>query len=129
MARDPAVNCHPSFKNYLAPLFSFYRYTMAIIYHVTSAAEWQAAQAQGAYEAPSLAIEGFIHCSEAAQVEGVLKRYFAGKTGLVKLSIDTERLTHRLQYEIAPSLNEAFPHVYGSINLDAVIAVDAIADR
>ena len=102
---------------------------MPIIYHVTIAAEWQTAQEQGFYQAPSLALEGFIHCSEAGQVAGVLQRYFRGKTGLVKLTIDTEKLTSRLQYDLAPSINEAFPHVYGPINLDAVVAVDAITDR
>jgi uncharacterized protein (DUF952 family) len=39
---------------------------------------------------------------------------------LVKLVIQPEKLTHTLKYEIAPSLNVAFPHVYGVINLDAV---------
>jgi uncharacterized protein (DUF952 family) len=102
---------------------------MAIIYHVTTAAEWKSAQEQGIYIAPSLASEGFIHCSEAGQVEGVLQRYFAGKAGLIKLSIDTEKLTSRLQYDVSPSINEAFPHVYGPVNLDAVIATSNIADQ
>ena len=99
---------------------------MAIIYHVTTAHEWQAAQEKGCYEAPSMATEGFIHCSDEGQVAGVLERYFAGKQDLVKLVIDTNRLQHRLQYDLSPSVNEAFPHVYGPINLDAVIAVEAL---
>lgn len=97
---------------------------MAIIYHVTTRGEWEAAQQSGRYEAPSLTSEGFIHCSEASQVEGVLQRYFSDKTDLVMLTIDTKKLTSRLQYDLAPSINEEFPHVYGPINTDAVVLVE-----
>jgi uncharacterized protein (DUF952 family) len=102
---------------------------MAIIYHVTTAEEWQEAQGKGNYVAPSLVTEGFIHCSEAGQVAGVLERYFAGKQNLVKLVIDTGRLKHRLQYDIAPSMGEAFPHIYGPINLEAVIKLEPVEDK
>lgn len=94
-----------------------------IIYHVTTKEEWIIAQVNDYYEAPSLAIEGFIHCSKANQVQGVLERYFAGKTNLVKLVIDTTLLTNELKYELAPSISEEFPHVFGTINLDAVVEV------
>ena len=94
-----------------------------IIYHVTTKEEWIIVQVNDYYEAPSLAIEGFIHCSTANQVQGVLERYFTGKTNLVKLVIDTTLLSNELKYELAPSVNEEFPHVYGTINLDAVIEV------
>ena len=92
-----------------------------IIYHITSFDEWEIAQAKGYYEAPSLAIEGFIHCSTEAQVQGVLDRYYSGKTNLVKLVIDTTLLAHPLKYELAPSVQEEFPHIFGVINLNAVI--------
>jgi uncharacterized protein (DUF952 family) len=99
---------------------------MATIYHVTTAPEWEEAQKTGYYTAPSLELEGFIHCSQASQVAGVLQRYFAGKENLVKLTIDTEKLEHRLQYDLAPSINEEFPHVYGPINITAVEKVETI---
>jgi uncharacterized protein (DUF952 family) len=99
---------------------------MAIIYHVTSSSEWEAAKAKGYYEAPSLATEGFIHCSQDHQVEGVLQRYFSGRTDLVKLVIDTEKLNVPLRYELAPSVGESFPHLYGPLNLEAVEGVEAI---
>ena len=34
---------------------------MAIIYHLTSEAEWESAQGKEDYQAESLALEGFIH--------------------------------------------------------------------
>ncbi|MDB5253064.1 MAG: hypothetical protein JWP27_2233 [Flaviaesturariibacter sp.] len=99
---------------------------MSHIYHITTRVAWEAAQADGHYEAPSLATEGLIHLSTEEQVAGVLDRYYKGAADLVRLTVDTDKLTHELKYELAPSVNEEFPHVYGPINLDAVIAVDAV---
>lgn len=99
---------------------------MVLIYHVTIKEEWHAAKKKGFYVAPSLEIEGFIHCSEEHQVDGVLKRYYQGRKDLLKLIINTQKLTSELKYELAPSVNENFPHIYGPINLDAVIEVQEI---
>jgi uncharacterized protein (DUF952 family) len=93
---------------------------MPIIYHVTTAAEWKAAQEKGRYESASLANEGFIHCSQDEQVKGVLERYFSGKKDLVKLVIDTGKLSSPFIYEWSPSTADTFPHIYGPINLEAV---------
>jgi len=97
-----------------------------IIYHITTKAEWAEANNIGFYEAPSLAVEGFIHCSDEQQVAGVLSRYFKDKGPLVKLTIDCSKLHTRFQYDFSPSINEAFPHIYGRLNLDAVIAEEEI---
>jgi uncharacterized protein (DUF952 family) len=100
---------------------------MPVIFHVTTAAEWATAQQNGAYTTPSLQAEGFIHCSaDDSQVDGVLQRYFAGKTNLVKLVIDTDKLKSRFIYEWSPSTADTFPHVYGPINTEAVIDVAPI---
>jgi uncharacterized protein (DUF952 family) len=96
---------------------------MALIYHITTEQDWRAAKRKGFYTSPSFETEGFIHTSEVQQVAGVLQRYYQGKTDLIKLVINTEKLTSELKYELAPSVNENFPHIYGPINLDAVIDV------
>jgi uncharacterized protein (DUF952 family) len=96
---------------------------MPIIYHVTTAAEWKTANEMGYYEAASLKEEGFIHCSQEHQVAAVLERYFAGKTGLVKLVIDTDKLISKYVFDWSPSTQDTFPHVYGPINTGAVIEV------
>jgi uncharacterized protein (DUF952 family) len=70
--------------------------------------------------------EGFIHCSQENQVEGVLQRYYAGQTDLVKLVIDTEKLTSRFVFEWSPSTADTFPHIYGPLNLEAVVQVDVL---
>lgn len=96
---------------------------MPLIYHVTTAADWQEAKQKGFYDHPSLNEEGFIHCSQEHQVSGVLERYFAGKTDLVKLVIDTDKLISKFIFDWSPSTHDTFPHVYGRINLDAVTEV------
>ncbi len=99
---------------------------MATIYHITTQAEWDAASRSGKYEAASLKDEGFIHCSQEEQIPGVLERYFKGKTNLVKLVIDTDKLTSRWLYEWSPSIADTFPHIYGPINTTAVQAVEQV---
>ena len=96
------------------------------IYHITTAAAWEKAQLEGAYTADSLAIEGFIHCSTADQVAGVLDRYYKGQTGLVKLTIDKLKVTSPLIFELATSINEVFPHIHGPINLSAIVHTEYI---
>jgi uncharacterized protein (DUF952 family) len=95
-----------------------------MIYHVVTAANWQNALQQGFYEADSLALEGFIHTSKAEQVAGVLQRYYKGQSNLLLLHIDETKLTAPLKYELAPSVNEAFPHIFGRLNLDAVVKIE-----
>jgi uncharacterized protein (DUF952 family) len=96
---------------------------MELIYHITTKAGWEIAAKQGFYEATSLESEGFIHCSKADQVAGVLNRYYKGKIELLKLVINPDKLTSKIQFDFSPSVKETFPHVYGRINLDAIEAV------
>ena len=84
---------------------------MPIIYHVTTASEWKAAQEMGFYETASLK---------------ALERYFSGQEHLIKLVIDTTKLTSRYVQEWSPSTQDTFPHIYGPINLEAVVDVVAI---
>ena len=97
-----------------------------MIYHVVTEANWQKAQQQGFYEAESLATEGFIHTSKAEQVAGVLERYYKDQSNLLLLHVDETKLTAPLKYELAPSINEEFPHIFGSLNVDAVVKVEKL---
>jgi uncharacterized protein (DUF952 family) len=97
-----------------------------MIYHVTTKENWDKALTAGFYEAPSLHTEGFIHNSTAAQVQGVLERYYAGQSNLVLLHIEETKLIAELKYELAPSINEMFPHIFGVINLDAIVKTELL---
>lgn len=97
-----------------------------MIYHVVTQTRWEEAVQQGFYEAESLALEGFIHTSKAEQVAGVLHRYYTGHTNLFLLHIDESLLSSPLKYELAPSVNEEFPHIYGPLNIDAVVKTETL---
>jgi len=92
-----------------------------MILHITTAAAWAAAEAIGVYIAESLAEEGFIHCSTPSQIAATANRFFAGRGDLVLLSIDPERLAAEVRYENTEGGEELFPHVYGPIDLAAVV--------
>src|SRR5512136_2799106 len=95
-----------------------------IILHVTSRKTWSAAQKNRQYTADSLAGEGFIHCSKVSQIMRVADNFFAGQHGLVILLIDPARLIPELRWEPGADLEtELFPHIYGPINLDAVVDI------
>jgi uncharacterized protein (DUF952 family) len=97
-----------------------------MIYHVVTRSDWQKALEMNYYEAASLANEGFIHCSLAVQVKGVLERYYKNQSDLLLLHIDESKLTAPLKFELAPSIHEDFPHIYGRLNLDAVEKIEEL---
>jgi len=102
-----------------------------MIFHITTQTAWAEAQANGEYTAPSLATEGFIHCSTILQTLPVANNFFKGQTGLILLVIEPALLTSTLKWEPPaggtppPGVAEGvmFPHVFGAINLDAVMKV------
>ena len=97
-----------------------------MIYHVTNKNEWELALKKGFFDEPSLYTEGFIHNSTESQVNGVLERYYKDQTDLLLLHIDESKLIAELKFELAPSVNELFPHVFGNINLDAIVQITDI---
>ena len=99
---------------------------MGLIYHITTREAWTNASETGFYATPSLKEEGFIHCSELSQVEDIKSRFYAGVQDLVLLTIDTDRLTSQLIFEWSPSVQNTFPHIYGPINVDAVVDLTTV---
>lgn len=96
---------------------------MSIILHITQTVQWEQAKATGIYYNNTLDSEGFIHCSTIPQVEKTANSFFANQTGLVLLCINSEKVQPEIKYEAVGE--ERFPHIYGALNIDAV--VDAIA--
>jgi uncharacterized protein (DUF952 family) len=98
------------------------------ILHITTGAGWAAAQEAGALTTPSLTEEGFIHCSTRAQVEATANRIFAGSGDLLLLEVDPAKLTAELKWERATDVGEEFPHIYGPLDLDAVVGSFALPE-
>ena len=90
-----------------------------MIFHITPRLEFERAQKIGHYTTESLTSEGFIHCSTLKQVTATALRHFKGVPGLIILEIDEAELKAELLFEGGA---EKFPHIYGPLNLDAVVA-------
>jgi uncharacterized protein (DUF952 family) len=99
-----------------------------LIYHITTAGEWERALEDGQYamstRGRTLAEEGFIHASTADQVAPVANTFYRGANvpGLVVLVIDVDRVEPDVRYEQVPGFSQPFPHIYGPLNTDAVVA-------
>ena len=93
------------------------------LYHITSGREAEDARQRGVYVPAAFDREGFIHCSYAHQVVAVANRIFRGRTDLVLLEIDRARLNCRVVDENLEGGAELFPHIYGQLRMDAVIAI------
>ena len=91
------------------------------IVHLCERTAWQEAQRQGEYRAASLTQEGFIHLSRPDQVVAVANRFYRGMQSMVLLWVAPQRLQADLRWEAADQ--DTFPHIYGPLNISAVIAV------
>jgi uncharacterized protein (DUF952 family) len=102
-----------------------------MIYHIASRQAFEEAELRGEYRVESLESEGFIHCSTETQILPVAEKYYKGQSGLLLFKIDPARLSPELRWE-PPSGDspppgvpegELFPHIYGPMNLDAIVGV------
>lgn len=100
-----------------------------MICHITTRKAWEAARDSGLFQSPEFDDFGFIHCSTPEQVLLVANAFFAGRSGLVMLIVDPARLQSPVRWEPPHSTGRlpqftqgaVFPHVYGPINVDAVV--------
>lgn len=102
---------------------------MATIFHITKRVDWERAEREGIYRTPTLASEGFIHCSQSDQVIRTANTLFRGQTGLVLLEIDTGRVGAEIRHENCEGGQELFPHIYGALELGSVVRVAAFEPR
>jgi len=94
---------------------------MSVIFHITRSQQWEEAKQVQSYRGDTLDTEGFIHCSTLPQVLKSANKFFVGQTGLLLLWIDSEKVESELKYEFAAG--EDYPHIYGPLNVDAVLKV------
>ncbi|MBE9189582.1 DUF952 domain-containing protein [Gloeocapsopsis crepidinum LEGE 06123] len=95
---------------------------MNLILHITQRNQWENAQQSQIYCGDTLESEGFIHCSTPQQVVEVANSLFKHQQGLVLLCIDSDKVSAEIRYEGSQE-DKLFPHIYGTLNLNAVIQV------
>ena len=90
-----------------------------MLFHITTRQAWDAARELGEYRPASLASEGFIHLSTAAQWRTTRERFYRDIPELVLLHVVPLGLD--IRYEAADG--DEFPHLYGALPVAAVIDV------
>ena len=100
------------------------------IFHVTTRADWEAAEAVGSYrmstKGATLDEVGFIHASSAEQLPRVAAfLYGDSDESLVVLELDDDGIRRsgiRIPWEDGGA-GELFPHIYGAVEAAFVTAV------
>jgi uncharacterized protein (DUF952 family) len=99
-----------------------------MILHILRRAEWEEAVRRGSYRPSSIDAEGFIHCSTLSQAVETARTFFRGAPDLLLLRIDESKVAAEVRFQAPAVPGDArpgtlFPHVYGPLNLDAVVEV------
>ena len=94
-----------------------------LLYHIATTADWNSTQ--DTYAPQSFEVDGFIHCSTKDQLLAVANAWFRGRTDLVLLRIDADRVRKAVRYENLEGGSELYPHLYRRLKKKHV--VDAVA--
>ena len=96
----------------------------ATAFKILTAQQWAEFERDRVFHgAPIDVADGYIHLSTAEQVEGTLDKHFAGQTGLHIAEVDLTLLGDAVRWEEARG-GMLFPHLYGELPIDAVVAVE-----
>ncbi|MGH2557517.1 MAG: DUF952 domain-containing protein [Thermomicrobiales bacterium] len=92
-----------------------------VTFHMTPREVWNAQAAGPHYQPEAYEADGYIHCTD---VEGNLPRvandfYSGDAREQIVLVIDVRRIEAVVKYEDPECM---FPHIYGPLNVDAVMA-------
>jgi uncharacterized protein (DUF952 family) len=99
---------------------------MTVIYRIISTADWQAAQAAGAFTGTAHDIrDGFIHFSTAKQAAETAAKHYTGKIDLLLLYVRDTDVEAPLKWEKSRN-DELFPHLYGPLPVSAVYRVEEL---
>ena len=98
-------------------------------YHLTPADWWAAADPALSLGAPSLASEGFIHCTDgAAEMVATANRHYADDPRpFVVLTVDLDRVASPWTVD---DPGQIYPHIHGPIDRVAIVkVVEALRDH
>jgi uncharacterized protein (DUF952 family) len=95
---------------------------MSVLFHLATQADWERALGTGSYTTASVRGDGVVPCASAAQHAAVANARFAGRTDLVLLLLDTDRLASRVRVGQVKGETggQPFPCVHGPVPLEAI---------
>lgn len=94
-------------------------------FHLTPLERWTGSEPREPFDAPSLATEGFVHCTDGvdAMVATANRFYADDLRPFVVLTVDLDALDVPWRYDDPGS---PFPHIYGPIARAAILAISPI---
>lgn len=97
----------------------------AVAYKVLTADQMRALEADAFEGAPIDLADGYIHLSTRDQLTETVDRHFVGQSDLWVAAIDLAALGETVKWEESRG-GALFPHIYGSMPLEVVIAYGAL---
>jgi uncharacterized protein (DUF952 family) len=104
-----------------------------VILHLALRDDWDTAQEVGSYpwSTRGLTLDevGYVHCSFEHQWRGVRNRFYADLADdeLILLVVDESRLSSPVVVERLDDAPDDFPHVYGPLEISAVVATREVS--
>jgi uncharacterized protein (DUF952 family) len=103
-----------------------------LIFHIATHDDWEQARLSGRYTTSTYGVPlehvGFIHASRREQVRPVLAHFYSDVTvPLVLLEIETDLLD--VPWREDDVAGETFPHIYGPLDVAAVVASSPVDAR
>ena len=92
-----------------------------LIFHVVKKEDWKSQKKDSRYHPDSLDSEGFIHCASGNNIEDVTNRLYEGETNVLLIIINTTLVEPEIRYESSDDSDTKYPHIYGPLNMDAVV--------
>ena len=92
-----------------------------LIFHVVKKEDWKEYKKDSRYHPESLDTNGFIHCSSGRDIESITNSLYKGEDGVLLIIINTTLVEPEIRYENSGNSNIKYPHIYGPLNMDAVI--------
>jgi uncharacterized protein (DUF952 family) len=93
-----------------------------VAYKILLAPEMAALEAEGRFAgAPVDLADGYIHLSTATQLGETLAKHFDGRDDIHIVAVDLSAFGDAVKWEVSRG-GALFPHLYGALTLDAVIA-------
>lgn len=92
-----------------------------LIFHLVKKGDWKDQKKESRYSPESLDSQGFIPCSSGKDVEETANRLFKGENDVLLIVINTTLIEPELKYEEDKETGTKYPHIYGPLNMDAVI--------
>jgi uncharacterized protein (DUF952 family) len=109
---------------------SFYRDPIdsrnaGVTYHLVPDSVWNSQPSNAEYLPEAFVGDGFIHCTNGLdELLAVANRYYVTDLRpFVVLALNVSKIASEVQYDDA---EQYFPHIYGPLNADAVIAQTTI---